>query len=73
MTWWLVPVTLLLPDLSALGYQAGTRVGATLYNVAHATPLPVAVIGCGWWEHTPVGLALGLIWLAHIGLDRILG
>jgi len=40
VTWWLVPVTLLLPDLSALGYLAGTRVGATLYNVAHATPLP---------------------------------
>ena len=30
VTWWLVPATLLVPDLSMLGYLAGTRIGASL-------------------------------------------
>ena len=31
------------------------------------------LIGLGWWQHRPLVLALGLVWLAHIGLDRLLG
>ena len=71
--WWLVPVVLLLPDLAMTGYAAGTRVGAFLYNLAHATPVPALVIGLGWWQHRPLLLGLGLVWLAHIGLDRLMG
>ena len=56
--WWLIPLTLLAPDLFAISYLAGTRVGANLYNLVHTTPLAGA---------------LGLIWLAHIGMDRLLG
>ena len=33
--WILFAVLLLAPDLSALGYLAGKRVGATSYNFAH--------------------------------------
>jgi len=71
--WWLVPVVLLLPDLAMTGYMAGTRVGAFLYNLAHATPVPALVIGLGWWQHRPLLLGLGLVWLAHIALDRLMG
>jgi hypothetical protein len=71
--WWLVPVTILVPDLLAAGYLGGTRLGAHLYNVAHSTALPAAVVGLGWWQGRPLVLALGLIWLAHIGADRLLG
>ncbi len=42
-SWWLVPATILVPDLAATGYLAGSRVGAHLYNVAHTTPLPVVM------------------------------
>ncbi len=35
--WWLIPLTLLIPDISAVGYLAGARLGARLYNVAHVT------------------------------------
>jgi hypothetical protein len=31
------------------------------------------MIGLGWWQHRPLVLALGLVWLAHIGLDRLQG
>jgi hypothetical protein len=71
--WWLVPVVVLLPDLSMMGYVRGTRVGAIVYNVAHATPAPALVIGLGWWQHRPLILGLGLVWLAHIALDRLMG
>ena len=71
--WWLIPLTLLAPDLFAIGYLAGTRVGANLYNLVHITPLPAALIAFAWSQHTPLAGALGLIWLAHIGMDRLLG
>jgi hypothetical protein len=31
------------------------------------------MIGLGWWQNRHLVLALGLIWLAHIGADRLLG
>ena len=71
--WWLVPLTLLLPDLFMVGYFDGTRLGAYLYNFAHSTPLPAAVVWLGWWQSKRLALALGLVWLAHIGMDRLMG
>ena len=71
--WWLVPLTILLPDLLMVGYLAGTRIGVHLYNLAHSTPLPAAVVGLAWWQGKPLVLALGLVWLAHIGADRLMG
>jgi len=71
--WWLIPLTLLLPDLSALGYLGGTRLGARIYNLFHITPLPGVLIAVGWWQSASLATALGLVWLAHIGMDRMLG
>jgi hypothetical protein len=71
--WWLIPLTLLVPDLFALGYLAGTRVGANVYNLVHTTPLPAALIALAWSQHSRLAGALGLIWLVHIGMDRLLG
>jgi hypothetical protein len=71
--WWLVPATILVPDLLAMGYLGDTRLGARLVNVAHSTVLPAAAVGFGWWQGRPLVLALGLVWLAHIGADRLLG
>jgi hypothetical protein len=71
--WWLVPLTLLLPDLTMIGYLGSTRIGAYLYNLGHSTPLPAAVVAIGWWQDESLLAALGLVWLAHIGLDRLIG
>jgi Domain of unknown function (DUF4260) len=71
--WWLVPAGILVPDLAMGGYLAGTRPGAHLYNIAHATPLPAVMLGIGYWQADPLVTALALIWLAHIGMDRLLG
>jgi hypothetical protein len=71
--WWLVPLTVLVPDLTMIGYLGGPRLGARLYNLGHSTPLPAIVVGVGWWQDKSLPAALGLVWLAHIGLDRLLG
>ena len=67
-----MPLTILVPDLFAAGYLGRTRLGAHLYNLAHSTLL-AALMGLGWWQGRPLVLALGLVWLAHIGADRLLG
>ena len=72
-SWWLVPVILLLPDLSMVGYLGGPRLGAIAYNLAHNTAPPALVVALGWWQHESLTLALGLVWLAHIGMDRLMG
>ena len=72
-SWWLVPLTLLIPDVTMVGYLGGTRLGSWFYNLGHSTPLPAALVGIGWWQERSLVVALGLIWLAHIGLDRLLG
>ena len=71
--WWLIALTILVPDLAAIGFLVGSRLGARLYNAAHTTSVPVVVVAIGLWQHTPLATALGLVWLAHIGIDRSLG
>jgi hypothetical protein len=71
--WWLIPVVLFLPDVFMAGYAGGSRFGATVYNLGHTYMLPVVLAGASLWRHWPLGVALGLLWLAHIGMDRVLG
>lgn len=71
--WWLFAALILAPDLSMLGYLAGRRVGAMLYNAAHWYGLPFACLAWGVVEQAPPVLAIGLMWVLHIGADRALG
>lgn len=71
--WLLFALLILAPDLSMLGYRAGPRIGAMVYNAAH-TYVAAAVLGA-------VGIVLGqsllvslaLIWAAHCAWDRMVG
>lgn len=71
--WWWVPVLLFLPDLFMAGYIRSTQTGALLYNLGHSYFLPTLLALCAWRSDRPLLLAIGLIWLAHIGMDRTLG
>ena len=71
--WWLLVVLALAPDVSALGYLVGTRVGAASYNAAHTYVLPVALAAIGVLAEADLAVQLGLIWLTHIGVDRAVG
>ena len=64
---------LLVPDVSAVGYLVNPRVGALVYNLVHTYPLPALLIALGLALSAPVAVQVGLIWFAHIGMDRIAG
>jgi hypothetical protein len=63
----------LVPDLSILGYAANARVGAATYNAVHTYVGPLALAGYSVWAGHNSVLLVSLIWMAHIGLDRMLG
>ncbi len=71
--WLLFVLLLLAPDLSMLGYLAGVRTGSAVYNVFHAYPLPALLAIYGVFTGSGTILSLALIWLAHIGVDRMVG
>ena len=72
-SWLLFAALLLAPDLSFAGYLAGPRVGAACYNIVHTTIGPLALGAIGLILPLPAAVAVALIWLAHIGIDRALG
>ena len=72
-SWLLFALLILAPDLSMLGYLAGTRVGALVYDIVHTSAWPVALGAVGVLADSDSAVAVALIWLAHIGVDRALG
>ena len=70
---WIVALAFLAPDLSAIVYAYGSRWGSWSYNLAHASPAPLALLALGWWTHDRLMLALALVWFMHLGFDRLLG
>ena len=72
-SWWLFAAFILAPDLSILCYLAGPRIGAIAYNTVHVYLGPVILFGAATALAMPTGIALALIWSAHIGIDRMFG
>jgi uncharacterized protein DUF4260 len=70
--WWWLLVLFLAPDLSLLGYLAGPRIGAIAYNAAHTLLVPLALVAAGLLLPAFILVPLALIWIAHIGFDRLL-
>jgi len=71
--WWFFALLILAPDLSMLGYLVGKRAGAIAYNLAHILFWPIILLLYGTFVGSRLSLELGLIWLAHIAVDRALG
>jgi hypothetical protein len=65
-SWWLFAALWLTPDLSMLGYLAGPCWGARCYNAVHTYVVPAALAITALLPFT-------LIWVNHIGVDRLLG
>jgi len=72
-SWILFVALVLVPDLSMLGYLSGARLGAALYNVVHTLVAPLLLIGPSVAFKQSWLVPYGLIWTAHIGIDRLLG
>ena len=72
-SWGKFVVLFLAPDLLAIGYVFGRKVGAHTYNLGHTYTAPFLLWLICLFGHQPVLLPLCLIWIAHIGFDRLLG
>lgn len=73
LPWWAFLLFLLAPDLSAAGYLFGPRIGSITYNLAHIIVWPILLGLLGWWLGWAWAAPVALIWLAHIGMDRMVG
>jgi hypothetical protein len=72
--WWMFFLLLLVPDLSIAGYLFGRRSGAFAYNAMHSYLGPALLAGLAWlFYSSPQPFLVAAIWVAHIGLDRLLG
>jgi hypothetical protein len=71
--WGTFAVYFLAPDVSFLGNFAGPSIGAIAYNSAHSYIGAVLVLLAGALLSEPMRTVVGIIWCAHIGMDRALG
>jgi Domain of unknown function (DUF4260) len=73
-SWWLFVALWLVPDLSMLGYLTGRPCrGARIYNAFHSYIVPAVLGLSSLLFRAPVMLPVALIWINHIGVDRLLG
>ena len=54
-------------------YAAGPRTGAAAYDVGPTYAIPVGLGAVGVVADSDSAIALALIWLTHIGVDRAIG
>ena len=73
LVWWSALLIFFAPDLSFAAYLAGPKVGAAVYNAVHLYGFGLVVMALGWLADQPLITALGFLWLAHAGFDRMLG
>lgn len=71
--WWWYPALLLAPDIGMLGYLAGAKVGAWMYNLFHHKGIAVVVLMAGWYFSDPYVTLAGIILFGHSSMDRMFG
>jgi len=72
-SWLMFALLFLVPDLSMAGYAAGTKTGAACYNLFHTYTVPLALSATAYFTGAHLLLYISVIWVAHIGFDRMLG
>ena len=71
--WGMFFLFLLVPDVAFLGYLVNKDVGRISYNLFHFYLGPFLLFVFGTFMENPLYFLLALIWLAHIGMDRLVG
>ena len=71
--WWLFALLFLLPDVFMLGYLKDAKWGSGVYNLVHTLTVPLLLLAGALFLTVPQCIPYALIWLAHIGMDRMLG
>ena len=72
-SWWLFAALWLAPDLSMLGYLGRPCRAARIYNAFHTYIVPATLALSALLLNAKGLLPLALIWVNHIGMDRLMG
>lgn len=72
-SWWFFAVIFFTFDVSMIGYVLNAKIGAIAYNIVHSYFVALACIGVGYFASYSEAISFGIIWMAHIGFDRMLG
>jgi hypothetical protein len=60
-------------DVFMIGYLFNSKIGAYCYNLGHSMIAPPILFAIGFATDARILIGFSLIWLAHIGMDRLLG
>ena len=71
--WWWFPALILLPDLGIVGYAAGNKAGAIVYNLFHHKGIAVALFVVGFIYNNWALQVSGIILFGHSSMDRMFG
>lgn len=72
-SWGMFALLILAPDLTMVGYLAGQRAGALIYNLGHSYLGPAALGAAAWAADWQFGSLVALVWIVHIAGDRAIG
>ncbi|MCR6656907.1 MAG: DUF4260 domain-containing protein [Opitutus sp.] len=72
-SWGYFALLFFVPDISMVAYAAGTRAGAWSYNAAHTYFGPALLAVVAYAAQYAGLLSVAVVWIAHIGFDRLLG
>jgi hypothetical protein len=71
--WLMFVVLFLVPDGFMLGYVWNQKIGSIIYNIGHSYVTPLLLASFGYAIAMPKLYPIALIWVAHIGFDRLIG
>jgi hypothetical protein len=72
-SWLTFALLFFVPDVFMLGYLSGVKTGAAVYNLGHTYATPFLLGLVAWVAQMPLLFFVFVIWIAHIGFDRLLG
>lgn len=70
---WIFALLFFSFDISILGYLVNAKVGAISYNTVHSFIGPTVLFMIGLLTSSDKAIYFTLIWLAHLGFDRMIG
>lgn len=72
-SWLKFALLFFVPDVFIAGYLFGIKAGAAVYNIGHTYVAPFLFWLVAYFAHIPSAYFVCVIWVAHIGFDRLLG
>ncbi len=71
--WWYYLLLVLAPDISMLGYLAGNKIGAFIYNLFHHKGVAILVFLVGIVAQLWIVQDIGILLFGHSSMDRMFG